>query len=252
MANNILYCLMQTKTILGIVLSLLFTPLCSYKGYAQKAVRQHSRTGTKYYQKKEYSKAEIEYRKGLEINPKDNVSQYNLSNVLYRTDRREEALKVYSSILEQPALTEKQKADVSHNIGNTLMMDKKYAEAIEAYKTSLRVRPEDEETRYNLALAQKLLQKQQQQQQQQKDDKEKEQDKNKDKDKQDPKDQEPQNQDQKPEKTQEEEKEGEEKMSKDNAQKILDAFLKDEKDTQKKVDKAKQLRSNSGKNKKQW
>ena len=220
--------------------------------FGQKEVRQYSRKGTTLYQKKEYSKAEIEYRKALEINPNDRVSNYNLANTLYNTKRGEEAMKLYSSLLETQRNISEEKADVAHNLGNVFMSDKKYEEAIQAYKQSLRVRPDDEETRYNLALAQKLLEQQKQQQQDQKQDN-KQQDNNQDQDKdQQNKEQQQDEQDKKEDKTRQQESPSEEKMSKDNAQKILEAFLKDEKDTQKKVDKAKQLRSRSGKNKKQW
>src|SRR5690606_35405368 len=43
-----------------------------------------------------------------------------------------------------------------HNKGNAFFQQKKYPEAIEAYKDALRNNPGDEETRYNLALAKKM------------------------------------------------------------------------------------------------
>ena len=55
------------------------------------------------------------------------------------------------------------KAESFHNIGNTMMKEKQYEKAVEAYKNSLRNSSKDDETRYNLALAQKMLKKQQQQ-----------------------------------------------------------------------------------------
>lgn len=228
---------------------LLFVSGGSHVVFGQKEVRQYSRKGTKLYKKKEYSKAEIEYRKALEINPNDKVSNYNLANTLYSTKRGEEAMKLYASLMETQKNSPGEKADVAHNLGNVFMSDKKYEEAIQAYKESLRARPDDEETRYNLALAQKLLEQQKQQQQKQDDKQQENQDQNKD---QQNNEQQQDQQDKKEDKTQQQEAPSEEKMSKDNAQKILEAFLKDEKDTQKKVDKAKQLRSRSGKNKKQW
>lgn len=239
-----------------IAVILLSTLGISHDAFGEKEVRQHSRKGTKLYQKKEYSKAEIEYRRALELNPNDKISNYNLANTLYNTERKEETVKLYQSLLEQPQNKPDEKADISHNLGNAFMAGKKYAEAINAYKQSLRSRPNDEETRYNLALAQKLLEQQKQEQQQQK-----QKDQNKQEDKKDNKDnkqQQEQQQEQqeeqnkKEDKTQQQDSTAEEKMSRDNAQKILDAFLKDEKDTQKKVDKAKQLRGRAGKNKKQW
>ena len=47
------------------------------------------------------------------------------------------------------------------------MKQKDYAKAVEAYKNALRNNPEDEETRYNYALAKELLEKEQEQQQNQ-------------------------------------------------------------------------------------
>ena len=87
-------------------------------------------------------------------------------------------------------------AQIYHNMGVIFHSQKDYAKAVEAYKQSLRNNPKDDETRYNLALAQKMLKDQQQDQQNQnqdqnKQDQQKEQDK-KDQNKQDQK----QNQDQ--------------------------------------------------------
>ena len=51
---------------------------------------------------------------------------------------------------------------IYHNIGIIFHSQKDYAKAIEAYKSSLRNNPKDNETRYNLALAQKMQKEQQQ------------------------------------------------------------------------------------------
>lgn len=48
-------------------------------------------------------------------------------------------------------------AQIYHNMGVILQSSKQYPQCIEAYKESLRNNPKDDETRYNLALAQKLL-----------------------------------------------------------------------------------------------
>ncbi len=53
-----------------------------------------------------------------------------------------------------------------HNLGNVFMKQKDYAKAVEAYKNALRNNSEDEETRYNYALAKELLDKEQEQQNQ--------------------------------------------------------------------------------------
>lgn len=60
-------------------------------------------------------------------------------------------------------------AQIYHNMGVILQSSKQYPQCIEAYKESLRNNPKDDETRYNLALAQKLLKDQQQNQDQNQD-----------------------------------------------------------------------------------
>ena len=59
------------------------------------------------------------------------------------------------------------RAEAYHNMGNALLEQKKYEESINAYKQALRNNPEDADTKYNLAYAQKMIQQQQQQIQQQ-------------------------------------------------------------------------------------
>ena len=76
------------------------------------------------------------------------------------------------------------KAEAYHNMGNAFMKEKQYEKAIEAFKNSMRNNSKDDETRYNLAMAQELLKKQQQDNKdnkENKDNKDNKDDKNKDK-----------------------------------------------------------------------
>lgn len=221
--------------------------------FAQKEVRSQVRKGNSLFEKERYTEAEIEYRKALELNPSDPEGNYNLANTLYRTKRNEEAGKIYQELLKEIKLMSKeQAADLAHNAGNLAMKEKKYEEAIELYKESLRRRPTDEETRYNLALAQKLLEKekqesgggenQQQQNQQQQDDQQKDQQ------------QQQQQQEQSDKENKEQQQQAQsQRMSQDNAEKILEAFIQDEKDTQRKVEQMKQQQQQGRKSRpKNW
>lgn len=227
----------------------------SLSGYAQKEVRQLSRSGNKLFQKEQYDKAELEYRKALEINPSDKVANFNLANTLVRTERGEEADKIYQEMLKEIKILPKDEAaDVAHNAGNLAMAKKDYAKAIEMYKESLRRRPTDEETRYNLALAQKLLEQQQQdnneENQDNKDNQEQQQ-----QDNQQQQNQQDQQQDQQKDQPnkQQEQPQNAETMSQDNAEKILQAYLQDEKDTQRKVERMKQQQQRGKKSRpKNW
>lgn len=226
----------------------------SLSGMAQKEVRQNIRKGNKLFQDQKYDKAEIEYRKAIEVAPKDIEANYDLANTLYRTERGEEAGKIYQELLKEVKLLPKERAaDLTHNAGNLAMFGKDYATAIEMYKESLRNRPTDEETRYNLALAQKLLE----QQQQDGGDEDQNEENNEEQDQQEQEQpQQPNPQDQPQDESQnkpQEQPASSETMSQDNAEKILEAYLQDEKETQRKVEQMKQQQQKGKKSRpKNW
>lgn len=231
--------------------------LCAGTVSAQKAERKNVREGNKLYESEKYTESEIAYRKSLEVNPRSTEGTYNLGNSLYKQGKFPEAAEQYQLIAgqgEKMVATPEGKAHLSevyHNMGNIFMQNKDYGKAVEVYKQSLRLNPKDDETRYNLALAQKLLsdqQNQDQSQDQQNDDKQENKDQKDDQQQQ--QQQQPQD-DQKQDKTQEQQQSNEQ-MSKDNAQQMLDAFLQDEKDTQEKVKKAQMQQQQRRKTEKEW
>lgn len=186
-------------------------------------------SGNKLFKAKKFTEAEIEYRKGLQKNPKSFEANYNLGNALYRQGKFTDALEQYKTALALQPKDKQELASSFHNAGNALLSEKKLQESIDAYKMALKANPKDNDTRYNLAYAQALLKKQEQDKDKNKD-KDKDQDKDKDKDKdqnKDKKDDQQQQQKQQPQQPQ---------MTKENAQQILDALMQDEKNT---LDKAK-------------
>ena len=222
------------------LLSILFATLFCLPLWGQKQVRDLTRSGNKLYRSKEYSKAEIDYRKALEVNKSDRTTIFNLANVLYRTDRGEEAGKLYQSLAPHLSLlSPTEAADLTHNAGNTAFRAKQLEQAIEYYKESLRRRPSDEDTRYNLALAQKLLEEQKKnggggQDQKQDQDKDQKKDQQQDQQKDQKKDQQPQPQ-----------QPNQDQMSQETANRILQALQKDEKNTRQKLEQAQQQRGRS-------
>ena len=70
--------------------------------------------------------------------------------------------RLFFESLKDNARNDEELANINHNLGNSLLKENKIDLAIEAYKTSLRINPNDEDTRYNLAYAQKMKQQQQQ------------------------------------------------------------------------------------------
>lgn len=226
--------MMRNRTI-GIILLLLTAISVS----AQKAERDYIREGNRAYKDSTYVNAEVNYRKAIDVNPKSAISMYNLGNTLMQQNKLQEAMEQFVAATKM----EKDKgnlAQIYHNMGVIFHSGKDYAKAVEAYKESLRNNPKDNETRYNLALAQKMLKDQEQNQQNQDQNQDqnqnqdkKEQEKEQDKDKQDQNQQDQQNQDQQPQPPQPQENQ----MSKENAEQLLKSVMQDEKDVQDKVKK---------------
>ena len=160
---------------------------------AQKNARQLVYEGNSLLNNDEFTKAEMEYRKAISEQSSNVAGLYNLGNSYYKNGLYDEALLRQQEALKH-AETKAEKHMAYHNIGNILMRNKKCKEAVGAYKDALRNDPSDDETRYNLVLAQDCAKKQENQN---KDDKNKDKkdqnkdnkDQDKDKDQQDKKDQ---------------------------------------------------------------
>ena len=206
---------------------------------AQKAERDYIRKGNRFFKDSVFVDAEVNYRKALEANPKSTVSMYNLGNTLSQEQKFKDAMEQYSAASK----IEKDKmklAHIYHNMGVLFQAGKDYGQAVEAYKMSLRNNPKDDQTRYNLALAQKLLKDQQQNQQNQdqnQDQDNENQDKQDQKQNQDKQDQNKDDQQQQPPKPEKKDNE----MSKENAEQLLNSVMQDEKETQDKVKKQQQV-----------
>ena len=220
---------------------------------AQKRTdRSYVRSGNRAYNDSLWHKAEIKYRKAMDMNVAYDDAKYNLANTLYShllTDSVpnqqfgevcQEIIDLYTASVANET-NPMVKAAVNHNIGNTLYLrglfemnsrqqgiKETYAACINAYKEALRANPADHETRFNLAKAKAIYnavppgnnQNQQDQQQEQ----------------QSSENDQQQQQDQQQEQ-QQQQQEQERDISKENAEQILQALMQDEKDLQEKAQK---------------
>ena len=212
-----------------------------------------------------FSNAETEYRKALNEKPADNQWNFNLADAMYKQQRFEEAAGKFEELGEKLELPE-EKARALHNLGNSQLMQQKLDESIESYKKALRQNPSDLETKYNLAFAQQMKKKQEEQEKQNKDqNKDQDKDKDQNKDDQQNKDNQDQNKDQQDKKNQDQNqdknKQGQDrqqeqaqknKISKQDAEQLLQALQNDERDIQDKVKKAKAAKAKRTKVEKEW
>ncbi|MFZ1235778.1 MAG: tetratricopeptide repeat protein [Prevotella sp.] len=223
----------------GLIKYILIILLCTIFGAENiKAQndRQLIRSGNKLYRQQNYPKSEIEYRKALSVNSQNAQALYNLGCALMMQQKDSVAIVQYQQAgkLEKSKI---RKAKVFHNIGWICQKHQMYGEAIEAYKESLRNNPNDNETRYNLALC-KLQQKNQKKNgggQNNKNQKDKNKDKNQDKQKQKDKQNKQQNKQQ-----DQQNKQPKDGMRKETAEQLLNAAMQQENATQQRMKKAMQ------------
>ena len=196
---------------------------------AAQTDRQYIRQGNKQYRMGDFANAEVSYRKALEKNKRNSQAMYNLGNALMAQNQDSAAIMQFNEAAKAEQNTLR-KSKAFHNVGFICQRHQMYGEAIEAYKQSLRLNPKDDETRYNLALCKHLQKKQPPQQQQQQQNKD-----NEDKNGKDKKDQQQQQ-----DKEQQKKEQQQPKMSKDNAEQLLNAAMQNEKATQERLKKAMQ------------
>lgn len=189
--------------------------------------RNFIRSGNRLYRQQNYAKAEIEYRKALARNPRNPQAMYNLGCALLM-QQKDSAAVVQFQNAGKAETARMRKAMVYHNIGVACQKHQLFAEAIQAYEESLRNNPSDNETRYNLVLCKRQLKNQK------KDNKNKQQQNKQQKDKQQNK-QKNQNKDQQKQQP----KPDNEKMSKDNAEQLLNYAEQEEKATQQRLNRNK-------------
>ena len=239
--------------------------------------RKEVRKGNRFFKDENYKEAEVEYRKALIKDSLSIAGNYNLANTLMLQDDAANAELIYAkvgdTISKMPQQVDWKKGAVKvakndvapgyyHNLGNSLLAQKRYAEAVDAYKNALRRNPSDEQTRENYIYAKKKMedeqnqdqQQQQNQDQQQQQDQNQNQNQNQDQNKdqnQDNKD----NQDKKENKDnpdkkdqpqdQQQQPQNEPKITPQAAEQMLQAMQEKENQTQEKVkeEKAKLLKS---------
>ncbi|WP_413999646.1 tetratricopeptide repeat protein [Flavobacterium sp. W1B] len=254
------------KTYLFSFFTLLFLGLGGI--FAQEKDKSLSKANEEYTQNK-FVDAEANYRISNSKFPKKTVASYNLGNSIYKQNQIGEAKLAYAKAIEN-IKTRPEKHKAFHNLGNVFMKEKNYTEAVAAYKNALRNDPTDEQTRYNYALAKKMLK-----ENPPKDDKNKDKDK-KDKDKKDDKkdgekdkkdDKKDGDKDKKDDKGDKDKKDGKDKddksdnegkpkptpggISKQRLESLLDAVNNEEKKIQNKVN-AQKVKGKPTKTEKDW
>ena len=219
---------------------------------AAQTDRNLIRQGNRAFKTQKWAAAETQYRKAISKNQKNPQAIYNLGCALLMQQKDSLAMVQFGNAAQlEPNLFRRSKS--YHNMGVVMQNHREYAQAIEYYKMALRCNPQDNETRYNLALCKKLLKNNPQNQnnkdknnkdknkdknKKDKNDKNKDRDKNKDKNKDD---QNKNNKDKNKDKNKNnsnQNQQNQDKMSRDNAEQLLNAAIQQEQATKRKLQKA--------------
>lgn len=234
---------------------------------------------------KKIIESEMDYRKAISKNKNNTIAQYNMGDLLFNQKAYKEASGFYQEASISKGATKEEKHKAYHNLGNIAMQEKEYDKAVLAYKEALRNNPDDDETRYNLAVAKEMLKKnppqnqdnqnkdknQDKKDQNNQDNKDKNQDNNQNKDQKDNKsDENKENQDKKDQNNQgnnqnNDNKEGDKqenkpqqpgessqnKISPEQAKRILEAMSNEEKKTQEKIN-AQRVKGRPIRSEKDW
>lgn len=201
-------------------------------GYSQPEY-PYLRSGDKSFEEGRYPDAETLYRKALEISPKAN-SSYNLANSMFLQDRIPEAIDAYKLAI-QSAEKPEIKSKAYYNMGNAFFQNKEYQQSINVYKEALKINPSDKDAKKNLMLAMRQLRQEQEQKEQKKENKQPQQEEEQQDQKEQNKEEEQQQQQQ--QQQQEKEKNKEEDVSKEEAKEILKAIEREDQRVQEKLKK---------------
>lgn len=206
------------------------------------------RQGNRAFKSQKWAVAETQYRKAISKKQKNPQAIYNLGCALMAQQKDSMAIQQFTNAA-QLETNRLRRAASYHNMGVIMQNHHEYAQAIEYYKMALRCNPQDNETRYNLALCKKLLKNNPQNKDKNKDNK----DKNKDKNKKDQnKDKNKDNKDKNDDKNnknnknknknnknnQNQNQPNQDNMSRENAEQLLNAAVQQEQATKRKLQKA--------------
>ncbi|MDC0933171.1 tetratricopeptide repeat protein [Arcobacteraceae bacterium] len=154
--------------VIGLIFSFVFHPTNTF---AYTFNFENIENAKKAYNNKEYEKASNTYR----TVSTNNESLYNLGNSLYKEGKYKEAIEVYDKVITTDKELEAKKL---HNLGNSYVNINDLEKAQEFYEKSLEIK-KDKETKENLEMVKKELEKKKKQDKNNKDDKKNQDNKNK-------------------------------------------------------------------------
>jgi len=159
-----MYQFIRTKPIFVLVILALSLVVAACSPSAEKLNKE----GNSAYAKQAYEEALSAYQFAQIESPELSEPYYNAANSLYRQGMYAEALEQLSQALSF-AKEETLAENSLYNLGNSSFSVQEWENAIEAYKATLLLNPDDLDAKYNLELSLQQMQQQEQQEEQEQD-----------------------------------------------------------------------------------
>jgi len=127
-----------------------------------------TRRGIKNFRDGDYDEAMKNFQRAKDAASDNPLAMYNLGTALYKNGKIGEAAKEFSNALTQDTMITDTilTKNLLYNIGNCAYLADSFRQAARFYKSAVILDPEDEDAKYNLELALRHLQNQQNQQNQ--------------------------------------------------------------------------------------
>ena len=162
------------RTIAAMVAVLLLCTLPASAQYHQE--RKLVREGNSNFERKNYNTSYNRYNEALEHDATNYEALYNRANAYHHlrqsnpqdsTLTAEVTFRNYEAIAADTLLTKGQRAEVLRNLGESLFSEQKYEAALNAFRESLLLNPQDKETKYDYVLTKRIVEQKRAQPQQQ-------------------------------------------------------------------------------------
>lgn len=177
---------MKNNRYLIYILTLIFVNAVLHSQNLDTSEKVKVKNANEYFKKGDIQQAKKNFE-GLTKNIKTSkYGNYGLGVASLKEKDNDKALKYFENVIaKEKTLTKDEKHSVYHNMGNIMYAKGDYGKAVEYYENALINNPNDDETRYNLVMAQKMINKQNNQNNQNQNNDNKNKDDNKDKNKND-------------------------------------------------------------------
>lgn len=134
------------------------------------------RDGNEQFDKRNYRRSLESYKSALMHDSTNYEALYNRANAYHHTMyanpndttyQASELNALYDNILADTLLSDRQRAEVYRNYGESLFSQENYEAALNSFRESLRLNPNDQETKYNYVLTKRIVDQMRQSQQNQ-------------------------------------------------------------------------------------